>query len=91
MGLKPITLRLKSDAVPTELTGWLTSRNLGKEKAHFLPASPVLTGFPPISMEMAKNETCNIGGINFCFTGTFCPTLYGQLVYQQGHPTAFSS
>ena len=62
---------------------------MGKEKAHFLPASPVLTGFPPISMEMPKNEICNIRGINFCFTGTFWPTLYGHSYINRGTQRRF--
>ena len=62
---------------------------MGKEKAHFLLASPVLTGFPPISMEMPKNEICNIRGINFCFTGTFWPTLYGHSYINRGTQRRF--
>ena len=48
-----------------------------------------MTGFPPISMEMPKNEICHIRGINFCFTGTFWPTLYGHSYINRGTQRRF--
>ena len=40
-------------------------------------------------MEMAKNEICNVGGINFCFTGTFWPALYGHSYNNRGTQRRF--
>ena len=64
------------------LTVWRPSVRSGKKNA-FLTTSSFLTGFPPISREMTKNEFCNTKGVlwpPYCLS---LPWNCGWLTFQE--------